>query len=112
MLSSGSSTGFVSVRGPPKRANLALTRDAVGTEGGWTGGVHGGLCGFAVVAGVWGCAPVEGVEGVAGGSGVAGAAGVWAEAGDVEGSDGVEALGGFDMPGTSGTLSWFMKAVY
>jgi hypothetical protein len=32
VLSRGSSTGFVSVRGPPKRANLALTRDAVGTE--------------------------------------------------------------------------------
>src|SRR5450830_967769 len=28
--SSGSRTGFVSVRGPPKRANLARTREAVG----------------------------------------------------------------------------------
>src|SRR5450759_3378339 len=52
VLSKGSSTGFVSVRGPPKRANLALTRDDVGTElvgGPAVGGLYGGL-GFGGVA--------------------------------------------------------------
>src|SRR5664279_3545039 len=45
VLSKGSSTGFVSVRGPPKRANLALTRDDVGTElvGGSAVGGFGGV---------------------------------------------------------------------
>ena len=38
VCSSGSSTGLVSVRGPPKRANLARTREDVGTgPGGWAG---------------------------------------------------------------------------
>ena len=55
MLSSGSSTGLVSVRGPPKRANLALTRDDVASELGGGSGV-GGLAGRL---------GVEGVEGVA-----------------------------------------------
>jgi hypothetical protein len=51
VLSSGSSTGFVSVRGPPKRANLALTREDVGTGlAGWSG--VGGLCGRVGAEGV------------------------------------------------------------
>src|SRR5664280_937197 len=55
VLSNGSSTGLVSVRGPPNRANRALTRDAVGTE------VVGcsALGGLAVLLGV------EGVGGAA-----------------------------------------------
>src|ERR1035437_1699018 len=54
VLSSGSSTGLVSVRGPPKRANLALTRDAVGTELVDCSGLGGlgGLLGFGGVGGV------------------------------------------------------------
>src|SRR5450631_158673 len=55
LLSRGSSTGFVSVRGPPKRANLALTREEVGI----------GLVGSSGVKDLEGRGGVEGFGGVA-----------------------------------------------
>lgn len=88
LRSSGSSTGLTSLRGPPKRANLARTRDEVGTELlGWSG--------FRVASDVG----VAGGVGAAAGFGVAG------------GFEDVGGFGGVIMPGTPGAISSLIVAV-